>query len=268
MLQSGTIGIDSMQRSTLCVSKNELVQIRCVDPLMQIEGISGIKFSILPEETHGSSMEYPPVDKDALAKHILEVLQGQAFTVFQTAVVSFHSVRVCVQVFEMETESTDLKVALCMGKHPRLGAKSALQKLDEAQLEVIWRRQVASSGDKLALLDGNSVVMCSFHSETRSPVIHDQDLHSSFRAEGIGGKLHPSLDNRNGHISHTIDGGRFSPANLSDASGDVPLSVARREDRLSPIHTAPSAPPVFVPEHPQSHHKVLRPSLPNCPTES
>lgn len=208
------------------------------------------------------------MDKDALAKHILEVLQGQAFTVFQTAVVSFHSVRVCVQVFEMETESTDLKVALCMGKHPRLGAKSALQQLDEAQLEVIWRRQVASGGDKLALLDGNSVVMCSFHCETRSPVIHDQDLHNSFRAEGIRGKLHPSLDNRNGHISHTIDGGRFSPANLSDASGDVPLPVARREDRLSPIHTAPSAPPVFVPEHPKSHNKVIRPSPPNCPSES
>jgi hypothetical protein len=55
MIQSGTIGLDSMQRSTLCVSKNDLVQVRCIEPGAGVDRISHIKFSILPEELTGNA---------------------------------------------------------------------------------------------------------------------------------------------------------------------------------------------------------------------
>lgn len=126
-IASGTIGIDSMQRSTLCVSRNDLVQVRCVADGAPVDPATRIRFSILPEEAAGRGqhdVSYPSVDQAALAQVMKTVLRGQSFTVFQTAVVGYEGGKVCVQAFDVETQATDLGISMCMALHPRLGEKS------------------------------------------------------------------------------------------------------------------------------------------------
>ena len=179
-MQRGTIGLDSVQRTSMQISLNDRVTVRVWDAGgsdAAVVSMQSVLFSVdLPSYSNRRPTQ---IDAGDLVKMVRRCFVGNMLHSKQYLLAVADGVRLRLRVVGLETPSINLAIALCMGQHRRLGQRSGLQMLESSHLrriaELAWGQGTAFQN---SLFTRDTAV--EFRSQPNSPINLRQQARTMF----------------------------------------------------------------------------------------
>jgi hypothetical protein len=179
-MPKGSIGLDAVQRSTMQVSLGDLIGLR----VWNEGGVEGVVVPIrkllltvdTPSSTTRRAVQLDGVD---LVKSVRKYFMDNLLQPKQYLLAVSAGSRLRLRVIGLETIDADLMLALCMGRHRRLGASSGLQVLRSSHLSLISSLVSGQNTTRGAfVLTRKTVVECQ--AQPNSPINLRQQVRTLF----------------------------------------------------------------------------------------
>ena len=174
-ISKGSVGLDSVQRSTMQMPLNDRISVRVWDGILV--PIRKLLLTVdLPSYSHRRTAQ---IDAGDLVKTVRKCFVDSMLQSRQYLLAISNGARLRLHVIGMDTPVMDCAVALGMGSHKRLGAMSALNMLKSTHLQLIadlvWGQSAASQH---FILTRDTLVEC--RSQPNSPVNLRQQVRTMF----------------------------------------------------------------------------------------